>query len=192
MQQVQLRFVGTTPMLQHNQRLADPLDPATKKLAALTSKRKKTDADQEEIARAEWEGGMYFDEAIGPYIPGEWVLAALRDAGKLTRMGTAVTRGVQIASFVNRLGYAGPRDLDEMWAKREVFSDRRSVGVGPRRVMRTRPRFPVGWLFSCDAVVDESVLSPEQLAGVGEQGGRLIGIGDFRQLFGRYEMEVLA
>lgn len=190
MQGITLTFTGTTPMLQHNQRLADPLDPWAKKLKSVSSKRTKTEADHEEMARIEWAAGMYFNEDSGPYVPGEWVLAGLRDAGKLTRLGSAVTRGLQITSFRNHLDYDGPHDVEGMWGKREVFVDRRSVGVGKSRVMRTRPRFPVGWSFECGVVIDETVISAEQIAEIGEQGGRLIGLGDFRQLFGRYTLEV--
>ena len=40
-----ITITGTAPMLMHNGRLANPLDPATQTLKALTSKRKKTDDD---------------------------------------------------------------------------------------------------------------------------------------------------
>lgn len=58
METMKVKWTGTVPMLMHNERLADPLDPHTKALAALTSTRgnaKKTDAHIEDVARAEWD-----------------------------------------------------------------------------------------------------------------------------------------
>ena len=46
-----IRLVGTRPMIQHNARLANPLDPYTQALAKITGKRKKTLEDHE-IGRA--------------------------------------------------------------------------------------------------------------------------------------------
>lgn len=188
-QQVTLKFTGTGPLLQHNQRLADPLDPWSKKMKAVTGKRKKTDADHEEMARIEWEGGMYYNDD-GPYIPSGMVIASLRDAGKLTRQGSAVTRAVTVLKDECRLDYLGPRSLEAMFADPNTFVDRRSVGVGASRVMRTRPKFPLGWSFECPVAVDEKVLAIDQLEEIGQQGGQLIGMGDFRQLYGRYNLEV--
>lgn len=60
-------MMGKTPLLTHNSQLSDPLNPWSKKLKSITSKKKKTDADHEEAARIEWKGGLYLD--AGPKGP---------------------------------------------------------------------------------------------------------------------------
>ena len=49
-ERIALRLVGVGPLLMHSSRLADPLDPLTKQLAAITSKAVRTEADHERIA----------------------------------------------------------------------------------------------------------------------------------------------
>ena len=65
---------GTAPFIMHNSRLADKLDPITRQKAVVAAKRKKTDEDDLEISRLEWLGGLYWDDAIGPYLPGDKLL----------------------------------------------------------------------------------------------------------------------
>jgi hypothetical protein len=55
---ITLRLVGVGPMLMHSSRLADPLDPQSKALSKVTSKRHKTDADHHRIAELEWFGSL--------------------------------------------------------------------------------------------------------------------------------------
>ena len=50
-------ITGTSALLMHNARLADPLDPITKEKAKVSSKRKKTEEDQELLSHLEWQGG---------------------------------------------------------------------------------------------------------------------------------------
>jgi hypothetical protein len=52
-------LTGTHPMLMHNGRLANPIDPWTRQLKALTSKRKKTDEDILQIAQVEARAGCW-------------------------------------------------------------------------------------------------------------------------------------
>ena len=44
-ERIALRLVGVGPLIMHCSRLADPLDPLTKQLAAITSKTVRTEAD---------------------------------------------------------------------------------------------------------------------------------------------------
>ena len=76
-----ITITGTAPLLMHNGRLANPLDPSTQALKSLTSKRKKTDDDLFDIARAEFLGGLYIDPDVGPYVPGENVSTNVPSTG---------------------------------------------------------------------------------------------------------------
>ena len=59
MQSIQMKLVGTSALLLHSDRGANPIAPETVAHKALTSKRKKTDEDHIAIARSEYMLGFY-------------------------------------------------------------------------------------------------------------------------------------
>lgn len=182
-----ITLTGTAPLLMHNSRLSNPLDPATKALKKVTSKRNKTDDDHEQIARLEFAGGLYLDPDVGPFIPGENIARCLVDGAKLTKMGVKVTRGVFISTDVNPLSYNGPRDEQALWDK--GWRHMASVKVGTSRTMRCRPWFPE-WKVQADGVLDPAVLELDDLATIADNAGSLIGLGDWRPRFGRFTATV--
>lgn len=183
-----ITITGTAPMLMHNGRLANPLDPATQALKTLTAKRKKTDDDLIDIARAEFLGGLYIDPDVGPYIPGENVERAILDAAKLTKNGMNVKRGLFIETDVNPLAYHGPRTAEGLWED-ENFRLIRTVRNQQNRVSRCRPMF-TDWRTSAEGTLDESVLDFRTLAAIVEQAGAYVGLGDWRPRYGRFTAEL--
>lgn len=178
-----LTLTGTTPLLMHSSRLANPLDPVAKAVKKYTAKRGKTDEDYAALARAEFTGGLYLDPDIGPYIPGENIMRCLVDAAKLTKQGVKVTRGLFIKTDVNPLAYDGPRTDEGLYDA--GFKHMASVKVGMSRVMRCRPWFPE-WRVQADGVLDLSVFELEDLATILDNAGMYIGLGDWRPRFGRF------
>jgi len=124
-----LTLTGRFPLLVHNSRLSDPLDPIAREMKKANGKRMKTDEDFERVARLEFAGSLYMDEDIGPYVPGENIQRCLVDAARISKLGVKVTRGVFIDTDVNPLAYPGPRTVDGLWAD-EKFRHRASVKVG--------------------------------------------------------------
>lgn len=185
---LKVTLTGVTPLLQHNERLVDPLDPFTKALAKLTSVKRKTEALHEEIARCEWEGGMYFDKDIGPYVPATWLDALVKEGARKNKLGTAFEAAVSCMDEKVPIQYKGPRDLDKMY-KAGGFRDRRGVGLSQRKIMRTRPRF-AEWGLSFTFVYDDGEVNPEQIHTALEVAGRMVGLGDFRPRFGKFTVAV--
>ena len=64
------------------------------------------------------------------------------------------------------------------------------VGVEKRRVLRTRPRVPSGWETTHYFELLDDVIDPRDLAPIFERAGRLVGVGDWRPKFGRYEVTI--
>ena len=56
---VQIHFQGVSPLLCHNGQTADPRNTYSKAIKAISGKRKKVDADYDEMARLEWLAGLY-------------------------------------------------------------------------------------------------------------------------------------
>lgn len=188
---VTLALQGVTPLVLHNPRLADPLDTFTRKIKEITGKRVKTDADHEDIAHLEWEGGLYYDPEMGVYVPTSMVLRAVEEAAKITKQGTQIMRALAMTTDAVSLEYDGPRKPEEMWAQ-PVFTWRASVGVNRKRVMRVRPIFRK-WGATVDVELQEDVMNLDDLQRIVELAGRVSGLGDARRLGrGRFEATVTA
>lgn len=184
MKKLTLTITGTAPLLMHNARLADPLDPAAKALARLTAKRSKTEDDHLEIAQVEHAGGLYLDPDVGPYLPGDNIWRCLYDAAKKHKLGEKVKAGLMVDTIVNPLSYTGPRDAAGLWAD-AAFRYRSSAKVMGRRVIRNRPIFRE-WATSADLVIDPNVFDDQQIRTIVETAGAYIGLGDWRPRFGQF------
>ena len=189
---VSLTIFGEAPLLMHCDTLANPLNPLKKKMSLLTAKRKKTDEDHEAISRLEWEGAMYFDKDLGPYLPYRMMKAAIHGAAKKSKAGAKVRSGLFGVGDKAQLVYEGPRDLEGLWAKPE-FIDMRSVVVQRARIIRCRPIFN-SWKAEFKFMYDTEVLNKEDVTAFAEVAGSLVGIGDYRPEcsgdFGRFSVGV--
>ena len=131
---IRITCKGTAALLMHNIRLADPLDSETKHLSELIGAKKakeRTEEDHIAISRAEYVGGLYYDDTIidqttqtpvGPYVPTTWLEAALKKGGGLSREGTKAQRALLFLEEQAVLDYAGPRDLAGLWSDPEFRS----------------------------------------------------------------------
>lgn len=186
---VKITLRGTHGLLCHNARLANPLDPIVRQIKTISSKRKKTDEDFERIARLEFEGGLYFDDT-GPFIPGANIEKCLVEGARVTKQGKQVERGLFVEDDEVPLIYEGPRSVEDLWAN-ENFRSMMSVKVGTNRIMRCRPIFK-GWLLEATAEVDGGLLNLDSLQAIANDAGSMIGLGDNRPRYGRYEAIVEA
>lgn len=177
---------GTTPLMMHNERLANPFDEITKAMKAVTGKRKKTEDDLLEIARLEWLGGLYHDPSFGIHMPGYNILSAIVSGGKLHKLGTAVKRSVLVEEDMVRIAYKGPANPEELFADK-AFVDVRGVKVGTAKVMRCRPIFK-DWAMTFTVLFDESSIQAEEVERCLIDSGRMCGLGDYRPRFGRFEV----
>jgi hypothetical protein len=184
-----ITFEGTGPLLMHNARLSNPLDPAAKAIKRVSGKRNKTDDDHAEMAHLEFIGSLYHDPDAGPYIPADNVWRCLYDAAKKSKRGPKVKEGVLITTDINPLGgYGGARDAERLWAD-ENFRHFASAKVGQVRVTRCRPIFRT-WKIEADGILDANVLDYTELEQIAETAGSLIGLGDWRPRFGRFTATV--
>jgi hypothetical protein len=189
---VRLTGTGTRPLIMHNVQLASPLNRYAKALKAANSKRTKTDDDRVAIARIEFEGSLYFDSEVGPYLPGQNLLASLVEGGRLTKSGKKVERGVMVDDLTLPLIYRGPRDVEGLWGNGESeFVDVRTVVVQRNKIDRCRPIFRE-WTFEADITIDPSVLDLDEFEEVVRNAGAMAGLGDYRRLFGRFGTRVEA
>ena len=184
---IKIRLIGDRPLLMHSGRLADPLDEIARNLAKVTSKRMKTRADHEEIARIEWYGGLWLSDGR-PCIPSEAIEASFATAARAKKRAKQARAGVMVMG-PSLLDYDGPRDIDKLWKDPE-FRLRRPVRVGNARTMRTRPRFSI---WRADAVVTfmPTLLDRAEMLDIFGIAGSQEGIGDWRPRYGRFTVELI-
>jgi hypothetical protein len=126
---ISLRLVGVGPMLMRNSRLGDPLDPYAKALAAVTSKRLKTEADHLRIAELEFHGSLYLHHGA-PCLPQNMVKSVCVDGAKKSNMGET-TKAAFRAEGAALLQFDGPKTAAELWAE-ERFRHRAEVRIRGR------------------------------------------------------------
>ena len=180
-----LRLDGKRPLLMNSSAKADPLNPIKIELDRLTSKRDKTAADHEQIAKAEWHGGLWLHDG-NPCIPSEAIESAFNAAARTRRKGKQAKAG--LCCFVSSwLQYDGPRDLPSLWADK-AFVFRAPVNVNGSKVMRTRPRFN-DWHVIVNVVFIPSLLNRSEVLEFFEIAGFREGLGDWRPKFGKFSVK---
>lgn len=190
LQTLSFRLTGISPLLMHNDRLADPLDEFAREMKKITSKKKKTDEDHEALARLEFLGGLYYRDGV--YMPLRCIEATIRDAAKMTKRGKDVQRAITAIGIDEeraRFIYAGPKDAEALFNQK--FYDRRTVRVQMARNMRTRPKFNTGWQVEFDLAYDEEIFNEDTVIDVVDTAGRLVGLCDYRPRYGRFTAEVV-
>lgn len=188
---IRLHLTGTRPMLLHNGRLANPLDPHTRAIAAIATKKKKTDSELAELAAMEARGGMY-ETAKGELgLPYDNVWRCLFDAGKAYKLGSAIKQALVPSPDIAVLIIGGkPQKCDTYVTGPDRFLYG-SVVVNGRRTMRARVIIPAGWEAEVKFVLLEDVLQAEKLKPVLERAGRLCGLCDWRPKYGTFEAEMV-
>jgi hypothetical protein len=172
----------------HNERLSDPFDPLAKQLKAISSKRAKTEEDLADMRRIEFEGGLYWKDDVGPVMPTYNIKRSFVEGGRINKLGKHVERGfVPFGIDSAKLEYNGPRTIDGLYGA--GFTDVRSVKVGTSKVSRCRPKF-VEWSCSFTADLDLNIMNHDDLVRVATKAGLMVGLGDFRQRYGRYSVEI--
>lgn len=181
---VTVRIEGSAALLFHrwnNEAVAE------KAAAAKGSKAKKTD---------DVESYVWRDEQGVICLPGQYLIGSMTDP----RNGAAKYRQDprsprKSALDLFRAGVIPLTDLapvisaNGLPAMQWDYLDARRVTVQRAGVTRQRPAFLTGW--SCEHVLmvnSPEYISPQLLLDVLTMAGRLVGVGDFRPTFGRYQI----
>ena len=188
MKTLNFQIVGVSPLIMHNGRLADPSDSYTRAIKEISGKRKKTDADYEEMARLEFLGGLYLLDNQ-PCIPSyvfEACLIGKSGAARMENMGKKAAAALWVTGDFP-LMYDGPKDPHELWDD-EQFRMVAPVRVGQARVMRTRAMFKE-WSAEISFGFNPDLLNEDMVRTWPEIAGEQVGLMDWRPKFGRFEVK---
>jgi hypothetical protein len=191
---IQIKISGESPLLCHNGQTADPRNTYSKAIKAVSSKRKKTDADFDEMARLEWLAGLYRfrDDLVIP----DYVLESVFINGaKKSKRGPQAKCGLFFTDHAPLEFEGKPVEItDDSLAKLFDAGDHThaiAVKVGMAKVIRTRPIFR-RWSLTATGQFDPDVLNHRDITEIADDAGKLVGIGDWRPKHGRFSAEVIA
>jgi len=187
-----VKIKGLSPLMMHNGQLANPMSKYAKAMKEF--KGKKSEEDYAEMAEISFNGGLYWAEGIGPYVPGESLDAMIKEGARKKKLGKVFESCVM--SFRDDgdlrfpLIYDGPRDRVGLFAT-ERFVDSRMVRVPPRtgaRVLRTRPVFD-GWSLEFTLQVSPCELNDTDIAEALQSASLYGGLMEYRPKYGRFLVE---
>lgn len=180
-----IEMTSTRPMLMHNGRLANPLDPWTQQLKSLTAKRKKTDEDLIAIMRTEARGSVYETPDGFLALPIENVWRCMYDAATAFRRGQDMKRALLPLPNGDVLHVDGaPVKVDD-YLSDPAHIDYRPVAVNRAKTMRARC-VVASWASVHHFELLEDVVDPHDLGPILERAGRLVGVGDWRPMYGTF------
>lgn len=189
MKQLHFTITHAAPLLMHNGRLAAKDDPYARKMSEITSKRKKVDADYEELAHIEFLGGLYLDEKGEPCIPSlnfEGCLIGKGGAARKERMGKEAAAALWVIDDAPLI-YDGPKIPEELW-KDKRFVSKELVVIGGSRITRTRPIFG-SWGANITVQFNEDLLDEETVRRWIEVAGEQVGLMEWRPRLGRFTVQ---
>jgi len=185
---LKVSITGVAPLLLHNARLANPLDPITQKMKSLHSVRKKTDETRADVARLEWEGSLYVNDKGRVCIPGENIESMIIEAAKKDKLGKQAKAAIIVDGLFELRFPDATKSIANLWHI-EKYRDVRSVKVQQARIMRCRPIFRE---WSLDIIVSylPTLMNRDEVVKAIKTAGVQCGLGDYRPRFGRFESEV--
>jgi hypothetical protein len=193
-----VRLVGTVPIMMHNNQTVSPLNRYTQAIKPLTGKRKKTDEDTIEIARMEWEAGLYLNDGF-VVVPGRCIDASFREGAKRSKEGRKWVQGAMVMDDYCVLDYKGKKngkfklngdipcdELDELF---KTNSNMEPVKVGTSTILRTRPIF-YDWSLECTVAFDEKIFDERAIVNIIQETGKYVGLIERRPRYGKFTVEI--
>lgn len=145
--------------------------------AAKGSKAKKTD---------DLESYVYRTDKKMLAIPGEYVRQAIIGAAKFRQDPRSPRKS---AMDLYKAGIVCLTTLASLGTADWDYEDRRRVVVQRNGVNRTRPAMKAGWKVEVDFAINlPEYIKPDDMMDVLTNAGRLIGVGDFRPSYGRFQV----
>jgi len=129
---------------------------------------------------------VYRDDDGNLCIPGEYLRQAIIAAAKYRQDPRSPRKSMM---DITKAGIVSLTDLASLGVQDWDFLDKRRVVVQRAGINRTRPAMNAGWSAEFDLMVGlPEYFTPALVNDLLVDAGRLIGIGDFRPTFGRFNV----
>lgn len=185
---------GIAPLLMNNPQTVDRFNAYSRAMAKINAKKtRRTDDDYHELHDIEVRSKLYFDDAIGVYVPATWVLSSVAaNAFRVAKVSKQSIRGAVFnTEFKLALAYEGKelvKTADDVVGNAK-FRKQLILPQGQVRVAKCAPIFHK-WSFAATLEFDEKIIDPHQIEQIIKHSAKYNGFGDFRPTFGRASAEV--
>jgi hypothetical protein len=198
MKEMKLKITGVAPLLMHDNKGANPLSKYAKGMKKLNGVRGKTPEQYEELARLDWESGLYLHHGTVK-MPARCIEKCFLMGARKFKKGKQYESGVFLEEDFCELDYAGTKikvldnkefptpELDKYY---EEHNNIQMVKVGTAQIPRCRPIFH-DWSFECTLLFDPSIIDDDTLLDACVTAGRLVGLLEQRPRLGRFTVEAL-
>lgn len=185
---------GMKPLLLNNPQTVDRFNGYAQAMAKISAKKtRRTDQDYLDFRDIEVRAKIYWDENMGIYVPGTWVLAAIAATSfKKAKISKADIRGsVFVDDDKIKLNYENshlvkqPEDI----VGNPFFRLEMTLKQQQQRVVKAVPIFHK-WSFSTKVEFDDKLVDESSLVDIIKHASLYGGFGDFRPTFGRAQAEV--
>lgn len=171
---VGIDIIGTAPFLFHRW----SVDAVAEKAAAKKGSRAKKEDDVQSYVYRNDEGELC--------IPSEYIRGSVITAAKYKQDPRSPRKS---ATDLFKAGVVALSDLNSLGVKDWDYLDRRRVTIQRNGITRTRPAMRAGWKISLVLqVLTPEYIDPQFLNETLQSAGRLVGVGDFRPTFGRFQL----
>lgn len=192
MKSISFKVVGTKALMMHNPQTVNPFNEFTKVIKPLTAKKKKTEEDMMQLYKLQFLASLYMKD--GQYIiPAQMFWKSICTAAKELKLGKKFEQSMIIPD--DCLLDFDDKDCppDALFDNEELSSkyvDIRDGVIMRARVPVCRSIFPK-WKTIMTLWFDESQLDEDEILHVVEIAGSRYGVGTYRQMYGRFEIEKL-
>ena len=184
MKKIQFKIEGTQPLMLNNSQVVNPFNKYTLALKPLTSKKKKTEDDMNEIYRLQFESSLYMNG--GTYIiPGDHFWKSITTAAKEQKLGKKFEQSFQIMTDCVLDFPEKDMTPSELYAEKSHVDIRDGVIMGRSRVPVCRAIF-TEWNTMVECWYDETQIDKADILRIVEVAGIRYGVGTYRKKFGRF------
>lgn len=189
MKQIKFRMTGVGPLMLNNPQTANPMNKFAKALKTLTSKRQKTDEDYEEIFHLHFLASCYVSPEGKYVIPANMIARSFEEGAKERKLGTKFRQSVFVRRDMLLIFEHNGLSPEELWKDHaDKYVDIRQVGVQKSLVPTSRMIVPE-WSLEGELEFDENQLNKSEVWTAMVAAGEHKGIGTYRSIYGRYEVE---
>lgn len=189
MQSIKFKMTGVCPLMLNNPQTVNPMNVYAKELKTLTSKRSKTDDDQNEIFHLKFLASCYVNNKGQYIIPANMISKSFEAGAKENKLGAKFQRSVFVFNDALLKFDENGCTPEELWKDfADKYVDIRPVGIQKSKIVTARMIIPE-WSLEGELFFDESQLNKSEVWLAMTNAGLRYGIGTYRQCYGRYKIE---
>ena len=174
----------------HNGQTSDPMNRFSKDIKEISSKRKKTDADFQAMAKLEWFSSLYLSKEGKVIFPSICLDAGLIAASRTFREGKKAQAGLFTTQNAIVKFDGDNLSMDDLFLRDENRTSM-AVRIQQAKIIRTRFSIEENWKFIWDIAFEDTLLDLDKIVQIVKVCGDQIGLFEMRPRMGRFESEVM-